>query len=125
MLAVAWQVEKEVNGGRWLKEKVEARNEQAIEAILASKGQTTTIAADGQPTPLHNSEQMDNQEDEEEAVEESDDSEVNGNSSHQQRRKTTTASGKNRKRTLQMTERADGSPRTTSTNKLTSPPNNS
>ena len=66
VLAMAWQVEREVNGGRWLKEKVEGRNEQAIEAILASRGQTTTIAADGKQTQLEeDSEQLDDDLDQE------------------------------------------------------------
>ena len=76
VLAMAWQVEREVNGGRWLKEKVEGRNEQAIEAILASKGQTTTIAADGQHTQVHNTEQLDD--DEDEAEEDADSEHVEG-----------------------------------------------
>ena len=75
VLAMAWQVEKEVNCGKWLKNKVEGRNEQAIEAILASKGQTTTIAADGKQSHVEESEQQVDEVDDDEDEEEQDDSE--------------------------------------------------
>ena len=45
VLALAWQVEREVNGGRNLKESPASVNERALQAIIASNGQATTVIA--------------------------------------------------------------------------------
>ena len=55
VLALVWQVEKEVNGAQFVKERPPAINEAAVNALIHNRGQATTLPT---PPPTASSSQL-------------------------------------------------------------------